>query len=203
MDTPVTEAKRTMRLAMRRRRAALVDRSERSELIWERVMALCNSAVAERTADGTAESAASSALVVMAFNGIGSEPDTTGLVESLAAAGHAVLLPRVEGDHIVAVAHRPGDVLRRGAFGIAEPLGPAVDPQSIDAVIVPGLAFTRDGRRLGQGGGYYDQFLPTLRSGCITCGVGFSTQIVDDLPVEPHDRPLTMVLTDEHAQFDA
>ncbi len=86
--------------------------------------------------------------------------------------------------------------MRPGAHGIPAPIGPAVDPTTIDVVVVPGLAFTRDGRRLGQGGGYYDRFLPLLRDDCVTCGVGFAVQIVDDLPSESHDRVLTMVITD-------
>lgn len=65
-----------------------------------------------------------------------------------------------------------------------------------DVVIVPGLAFTPDGRRLGQGAGWYDRYLPHRRSVCVTVGVAFSTQVVDDLPVEPHDVTLDMVVTD-------
>ena len=66
-----------------------------------------------------------------------------------------------------------------------------IDPAAIDIVIVPGLAFTRDGRRLGQGGGFYDRFLAQLPADCTTIGVGFAEQLLDDLPVEPHDRILS------------
>ena len=60
----------------------------------------------------------------------------------------------------------------------------------------PGLAFTADGRRLGQGGGHYDRFLPRLRAGCVTIGAAFAEQLVDDLPTEPHDVRLDLVVTD-------
>ena len=71
-----------------------------------------------------------------------------------------------------------------------------VDPASLDVVVVPGLAFTADGRRLGQGGGHYDRFLPRLRPACVTIGAAFAEQLVDDLPTEPHDIRLTLVVTD-------
>ncbi|MCP5469521.1 MAG: hypothetical protein H7A36_03340 [Chlamydiales bacterium] len=56
-------------------------------------------------------------------------------------------------------------------------------------ILVPGLAFSPSGHRLGYGGGYYDRLLATLF--CETIGVGFKEQLVEELPVEPHDVPLT------------
>lgn len=71
-----------------------------------------------------------------------------------------------------------------------------VDPQWPDVIIVPGLAFTAAGQRLGQGGGWYDRFLPRLRVGCATIGVCFAPQLVTELPTEPHDVVLDVVITD-------
>ena len=71
-----------------------------------------------------------------------------------------------------------------------------VDPNWPDVVIVPGLAFTRGGDRLGQGGGWYDRFLEDVRPECVTIGVGFAEQIVDTLPVERHDIALHHVVTE-------
>lgn len=72
-----------------------------------------------------------------------------------------------------------------------------VEPTWPDLVIVPGLAFTADGARLGQGGGWYDRFLSAVRPECTTVGVGFSEQVVDVLPVEAHDVTLDHVVTDD------
>ena len=69
------------------------------------------------------------------------------------------------------------------------------DPASVDVVIVPGLAFTLRGDRLGQGGGWYDRFLAGLRPDAVAIGVGFREQLVDHLPVEPHDVRLHQVVT--------
>jgi 5-formyltetrahydrofolate cyclo-ligase len=71
-----------------------------------------------------------------------------------------------------------------------------VVPAWPDVVIVPGLAFTVDGDRLGQGGGWYDRFLSNTRAGCTTIGVGFDMQVVGSLPTEPHDIALDYVVTD-------
>ena len=84
---------------------------------------------------------------------------------------------------------------RRGPFGLWEPAGEPLDPTQIDFALVPGLAFTRDGRRLGRGKGFYDRLLASLRPGCFTCGVGHDFQLVDDLPTEPHDATLDAVAT--------
>jgi 5-formyltetrahydrofolate cyclo-ligase len=166
---------------MRRIRAAIADRVERS-------LRLCAAAVAECDRLG-------SGLAVLAFCGAGGEPDTGPLIKALHVAGHTVHLPRVEGEVMVAVRVEPSEALQPGAFGIPSPSGPAVDPGTIHLVFVPGLAFTADGRRLGQGGGFYDRFLPLLRDDCVTIGVGFTEQLVEALPIEPHDSILDRILT--------
>ncbi len=84
-------------------------------------------------------------------------------------------------------------------YGILEP-DPRVHPEVIDVeqvdiLLAPGLLFTRNGYRLGYGGGYYDGLLVS-RPRLITIGLAFSTQIVDDFPRDPWDRPLDAVCTD-------
>ena len=71
-----------------------------------------------------------------------------------------------------------------------------LDPSWPDVVLVPGLAFTPAGDRLGQGGGWYDRFLERVREDCTTIGVGFDVQLVDTLPVEIHDVALDCVVTE-------
>jgi 5-formyltetrahydrofolate cyclo-ligase len=132
------------------------------------------------------------ALVVMAFVGGPGEPDTDSLFARLRADGKTLVLPAVEGDRLVARLVGPG--LRPGAFGIDEPQGEPVALTSLDLVLVPGVAFTPDGRRLGRGGGHYDRFLAALPPACPTIGVCFAEQLVDDLPMEAHDRLVGSVL---------
>jgi len=181
MPDGVMETKPQLRARMRRVRAAIPDRAERVGSLTTAVLDRC-------AGIGTG--------TVMAFVGIGNEPDTGALIDALLAGGFRVVLPRVVGEEIVAAEHESGRVLTTGAFGIPEPAGAAVDPREIDVVLVPGLAFTRDGRRLGQGGGFYDRLLPQLRGDCLTIGICFAEQIVADLATEPHDRIVDVVVTD-------
>ncbi len=122
------------------------------------------------------------------------EPDVRPLFDGL---GRLAARVRDDGGLDVASALEPppGEGWRRGTYGIWEPVGPALDVATLDFVLVPGVAFTRNGQRLGRGKGYYDRFLATLAPTCFTCGVCFDCQLLDDLPTEPHDVPLDAVVT--------
>jgi len=114
--------------------------------------------------------AVTAAEVVMVFDSVPGEPVTEPFIEWCRDHGKTVHLPEDE---------------------------PPPDPLTVDVVIVPGTAFTPDGHRLGQGGGWYDRFLGTVRPDCVTIGVAFAPQILDELPVEPHDVRLHVVVTDD------
>lgn len=105
------------------------------------------------------------ANTVMVFTSIVGEPDTGQFIECLGASGRKVVLPEDE---------------------------PAPDPAVIDLIVVPGLAFTIAGDRLGQGGGWYDRFL--VEVDCPTVGVCFSEQLVGDVPTESHDIGVDRVI---------
>ena len=128
---------------------------------------------------------------VMAFVGFNGEPDTDPLFARLSVEGKRLLLPRVEPSGIVAV---DGDSpMAVSKFGVSEPTGPPVGLGEIDFVIVPGLAFTTAGDRLGYGQGYYDRFLPTVAAPSI--GVCFTEQLVDEMPLAAHDVRVGMVVS--------
>jgi 5-formyltetrahydrofolate cyclo-ligase len=76
------------------------------------------------------------------------------------------------------------------------PDAPAVAPAAIAVILVPGLAFTPGGQRLGRGGGYYDRYLAALPAGTLKIGVCFGFQIVGALPTEPHDQTVDVVVTE-------
>lgn len=131
------------------------------------------------------------ATSVMAFVGFNGEPDTDPLFARLSVEGKRLLLPRVEASGIVAV---DGDApMVVSTFGVSEPTGPAVDVGEIDFVIVPGLAFTSAGDRLGYGQGYYDRFLPTVPAPSV--GVCFADQLVDEMPLAAHDTRVDIVVS--------
>lgn len=165
-----------LRRRMRQALEVVDDRVLRSAVLWAEIAEL-EAYAASRT--------------VMAFASMSTEPDTDGLFARLRRDGKQLVLPRVEGDVIVAVAEGAG--WATGQWGIREPVGDPIDPSLIDLVLVPGVAFTSAGHRLGHGKAYYDRFLPTTRA--FTVGVGFHEQLVDELPVEAHDVVLDLVRT--------
>ena len=134
------------------------------------------------------------ARTVAVFAALPDEPATDEVLARWAST-RRVVLPRVEGDAMRFYACRP-DALVFGAFGILEPQGERPCPAGeIDLVVCPGVAFTADGRRLGRGRGYYDRYLgdPAFRG--FRVGVCYAHQLVDGLPVEPHDVRMDRVIT--------
>jgi len=115
-----------------------------------------------------------------------------------ANAGKQVFLPRFQVDTKSYTACRVESAetdLRVGQFGIREPTEtcPEIPLNRLDLILVPGVAFDLHGRRLGRGKGFYDQLLAAVRGR--TCGVAFDEQIVNEVPVEPHDVVLNCILT--------
>ena len=130
---------------------------------------------------------------------IGSEIDCLPLLNRLAAAGVPVCLPVVAAPNAPLIFRRwlPDDPLVTGSFGISEPTE-AAQELSPQAVLVPMLAFDREGHRLGYGGGYYDRTLKALRAAgeVLAIGVAFAGQLRDKLPVADDDQPLDWILTE-------
>jgi 5-formyltetrahydrofolate cyclo-ligase len=114
---------------------------------------------------------------VMLFESLPTEPETASWVAWCHDHDVEVFVPAVDGPDLRV---EPGDV----------------DPLTLDVVVVPGLAFTPDGRRLGQGGGHYDRFLARLRPSCVTVGAAYAEQLVEDLPTEAHDVRVDLVVVD-------
>ena len=133
----------------------------------------------------------------MVFASFGSEIPTEDLIAGLRARGHRVLLPIVEEDTLEAVRFEPWDPMVETAYGPREPaVRVPVDPDEIDVVIIPGLAFDRRARRLGYGGAYYDRYLPRLATHALKVGIGFHQQLIRAVPSDRHDVRLDVVVTD-------
>jgi 5-formyltetrahydrofolate cyclo-ligase len=113
--------------------------------------------------------------------------------------GRSFAYPRVTEDRLDLFRVTSLHELRPGAWGIREPspdLAHAVAPGEIDLILVPGVAFTRDGARLGRGGGFYDRLLSWLPRHSCKVGVCFDSQLVPELPMEPHDQSVDFVATE-------
>ncbi len=129
------------------------------------------------------------AHTVLLYYSMDDEVDTHGLVASLHRQGRKVLLPRMKDGQSLELVEFRGMMDLRPAekFNILEPQGePFTDYRSIDLAIIPGMAFTCDGKRLGRGKGYYDRLLAEMPSVC-KIGLCFPFQLVEDVPVDEND----------------
>jgi len=133
---------------------------------------------------------------VAAFWPITGEPDLRPLLTWLRKKSR-LLLPRIVDQSLVFHQVDEEVELIPGPYGTREP-NPTlhrIDPAYFDAILVPGLAFTEKGERLGRGGGFYDRFLPTLTERTRRIGVAFHCQLSGFLPVEIHDQTVHEVIT--------
>jgi 5-formyltetrahydrofolate cyclo-ligase len=140
------------------------------------------------------------AAVVSGYWRLGSELDPRPCLRRLAARGHRLALPRMQGERRPLAFHRwqEDDHLIAGGFGVMQPdpMAPLVAPE---VLLVPLLAFDRRGGRLGYGKGYYDRTLRALReegAGRLAIGLAFALQEVAEVPLAASDEPLDVVVTE-------
>ena len=162
-----------------RRRLALAELSEQAERLAEVLLA---------------HEEVRRAATVTAYVSVGREPGTARLIDGLRAAGKRVLLPVVLPDlDLDWAAYESDESLASARLGLLEPTGPRLGPEAIataDVVLVPGVAVSADGHRLGRGGGCYDRALARVPVGTLTCVLLYDGEVGLDVPVEPHDRPV-------------
>lgn len=132
---------------------------------------------------------------ILLYHSLPDEIDTHELIGTLHSLGKTLLLPTVVGDELELHEYVDEKALFVSeTFGIKESAGPVfTDYAKIDLVIIPGMAFTPAGNRLGRGKGYYDRLLPKLQ--CPLIGIAFPFQIVNHIPCEEHDICVTQVIS--------
>jgi 5-formyltetrahydrofolate cyclo-ligase len=135
---------------------------------------------------------------VLFFAPLPGEPDIWPLIPLALGLGKLVALPRFSPKTQAYVACRvlnPQTDIEIGKFGIREPSARCAEVplNQLDFILVPGVAFDLNGRRLGRGQGYYDRLLAQVRG--VTCGVAFEQQIAGEVPAGPHDVGLNCILT--------
>jgi len=133
---------------------------------------------------------------LLLYSALQDEVPTQSLLDELVAQGKTVLLPRVVSDTDMELRQYTGlQDLQVGAFGILEPTGKLfTDYEKIDVAVVPGMAFDKEGHRLGRGKGYYDRFLRLLPK-TYKIGICFSWQLVDNVPTDEHDILMDQIMT--------
>ncbi|MDE1942080.1 MAG: 5-formyltetrahydrofolate cyclo-ligase [Betaproteobacteria bacterium] len=154
-----------------------------------------------RQVEALAEFAA--ARTVMAYMPMGSEFDTRPLLQAVLARGTRLVLPRVERTSKTLALHEVSNLeadLQAGVWGIREP-DPQRCPQArlgeVDFILMPGAAFDRQRHRMGYGGGFYDKLLSRPERRAVTVAVAFVEQLVAQVPLEPHDLPVDILVSDD------
>lgn len=140
--------------------------------------------------------------IVSGFLPIRGEIDPRPALDDLARRGQRLCLPVVLEDRVTMIfrAWQPGEPLVPSSFGLSvpEPSAPVVDPS---VMLVPLAAFDRRGFRIGYGKGHYDRAIERLSAlgPLLEIGIAFACQEIDQVPAEPHDRPMQWVVTEAGA----
>lgn len=191
--TELGERKRALRREIGERRAALTeaDREVRSAAAVARLLALPELSRLE-------------GATVAGYIAIKGEIDPAAALAAVQSRGAAVALPRVSLALPTLKFHLVGPgvgMITSSRFGLIEPeeSAPKIAPRDLAVMLVPGMAFDEEGRRLGFGGGYYDGVLAGARASGRTAIIGFAYefQIVETVPAGEADLPVDFVVTDE------
>jgi len=141
---------------------------------------------------------------IMIYVSYRSEVSTNKLIISLLNKNKRIFAPYCIKDEKrmeVVEIENPDQDLEKGAYGIKEPAkrirNNKIDPKNLDIVVVPAVAFSKSGYRVGYGGGYYDRFLERLANKTITIGINYEEMLFDTVPKEDHDLAVDMVVTDK------
>ncbi|MFE7844275.1 5-formyltetrahydrofolate cyclo-ligase [Microbacterium sp. NPDC057407] len=127
------------------------------------------------------------------------EPDTRTFVAAAVERGIRVLLPVTRADGLLDWSVATPDLdIAEGMFGLPEPVGELLGPiavNDVDLLVIPAAAVDRSGMRLGWGRGYYDKTIGSMEGCPPVYAVVFDSEILDDVPSDVHDQPVTGVVT--------
>lgn len=181
--SPAKTALRDQVLAARRRRSAAEQLAD-AEAIGRHVLAW---EVVRRAA------------TVACYVSVGREPGTGLLLDALLDSGRRVLLPVLGPDNDLDwTAYAGTTSLAPATRGLVEPVGEVLGPEAVataDVVLVPGLAVSERGARLGRGGGSYDRALARVPVGTPVAVLLHDGEVGREVPTEAHDRPVTHAVT--------
>lgn len=196
----IKEAKKAVRAEIRRRRLELDEEflNEVDKTLADDVFSID---------DDEFRSRLKSAKRIALYRATGGELPCDGLAKAFMKKGKICCFPRIVGNEMVFCdcGSLDGKLFDTGAFGIKEPASsiPPVDPESIDIVVLPAVAYNEEGTRLGQGKGYYDRFYAEIKGKKpYLLGICYDFQISSEIPVEEHDITADMVIAIPTAEED-
>lgn len=186
MSDAIDNAKRALRADLRERRYGM------------------SHAARETAADGIREQlrelvAKTGARSISCYLSSPTEPGTRAFIDEAVAAGVKVLLPVSRNDGLLDwVVAEPGAAVADGLLGVPEPIGEVLSPIAVgdvDLLVIPAAAVDAAGMRLGWGRGYFDKTLGSMENRPPVYAVLFDSELVDEVPRDLHDQPVTGVVT--------
>lgn len=147
------------------------------------------------------------ARIVLFYNAAPHEVPTTDMLKRAYAYHKIVVLPRFDPERLTIAPYKvdhPEKDLVVGARGVPEPNPARCKPvpiARIDIALIPGLAFDEKGGRIGTGVGYYDRFIPELPVTTRKVALAFEEQIVPQVPTEPHDKYIDIIITEKRTIY--
>jgi 5-formyltetrahydrofolate cyclo-ligase len=186
MSDAIADAKRALRAELRERRQMMSQAAR--DAAAEGIRAQLDELVARVGARS-----------LSCFLSIPSEPGTRDFVAGAVARGIRVLLPITRKDGLLdwIVATPDGDITE-GMFGLPEPVGEVLGPiavNDVDLMVIPAAAIDRRGMRLGWGRGYFDKTIGSMERCPPVYAVVFDSEVLDEVPSDRHDQPVTGVVT--------
>ena len=188
----MNERKNEIRAAMKARRKAL-SADERSYA----ATVVCDKLATSPEINGVLDPLEGCGSVCAVYLASRDEIDLKDVITAFLGWGVTVVAPRWNGEtyELAKLKSLRDEDLRKGPMGVLEPKdAEIVQPKVVDVWLVPGLAFTKDGARLGYGGGWYDRLMAGAAKDAVKLGIAHAFQVVDDLPSEPHDVLLSKVV---------
>lgn len=135
------------------------------------------------------------AKTIAGYHAVGSEVRTRDILQEILNSGRELCLPRIEKNDIVFRKISGFSDLEIGNFTVMEPKERCEVSENIDVILVPAIALTRQGYRLGYGYGYYDRYLHKVQSKKI--GLSYAKQLVKSIPLDNHDVKVDFIVTED------
>lgn len=140
------------------------------------------------------------AKTAMFYYGIENEPETREIIEKALEMGKKVSLPVTDFEKrtMKTIEISSTNELKENKFGLVEPVGEKkVEANSLDLIVMPGVAFDREGNRIGRGKGFYDSMLRKTNTGVILIGLCFEENLEENIPSQSHDVKMNIIVTDK------
>ena len=136
---------------------------------------------------------------IFIFVGFGNEVDTMNLIKDALEKNKRIYVPKIDNKNKImkVMKIRSTDELKPGIWGILEPESNEELDEELDLIIMPGVAFTKHGERIGYGGGYYDKFLEKANPKIPKVALAFSLQVLEELPQESFDIKVNYIITEK------